>query len=420
MPQFFTDLHFHSKYSRAVSPQMELETLDRWATIKGLDVVTAADFTHPRWFNELKEKLVPQDNGLYKLKGSQSAMHFMLTTEISCIYTKNGHGRRIHVVVIMPDLAAVEKLNTRLGQKYNLKSDGRPIIGLDVEELTKIILDTSDQAMVIPAHIWTPWFSMFGSESGFNTVEECFGTMAKHIQAIETGISSDPPMNWRLSQLDRMSIVSFSDSHSPNKIGREATVLELEQLHYPNIISALKQTGGKKNTIAFTTEFFPEEGRYHWDGHRLCKISYSPAETKKHKGICPVCKKPLTIGVLNRVHELADRPEGYQPKNRPPFKSLVPLNEIIAEALDKGVSTKGVTEEYENIIKLGKNEFNILLNLSVDEIKKITSPTVALAVEKVRNKDIVVEPGYDGEYGVVKVFSDKERQKISGKQTRLL
>lgn len=407
MPQYITDLHFHSKYSRAVSKDMDLEHISQWAAIKGLDVITTADFTHPKWFAELKEKLVSQDNGLYRLSGSKEPTHFMLTTEISCIYSKGGHGRRIHVVVIMPDLDAVAKLNARLNLIGNIKSDGRPIIGLDVEELAKIILDTSDQAMIIPAHIWTPWFSMFGSESGFDTVEECFGTMTKHIYAIETGISSDPPMNWRLKQLDRMAIVSFSDAHSMNKMGRESTVLELEQLNYSGIIKALKQQGGPKNKIAYTVEFYPEEGRYHWDGHRNCKIRYSPAETKKHKGICPVCKKLLTIGVLNRVAKLADREENYKPADRPPYKSLVPLNEIIGEALDLGVSTKGVKQEYDSMIAQGKNEFNILLNLSLEEIKKITTPTITEAIKKVREGSIYILPGYDGEYGTVKVFEKK-------------
>jgi uncharacterized protein (TIGR00375 family) len=414
MPQYIADLHFHSKYSRAVSPNMNLEHISRWAAIKGMEVIATADFTHPAWFKELSAKLQLQDNGLYRLTGNQYPSHFMLTTELSCIYSKGGHGRRIHVVVIMPTLDAVAKLNARLNLIGNLKSDGRPILGLDVEELTKIILDTSDQAMVIPAHIWTPWFSMFGSESGFDTVEECFGKMTKHIYAIETGLSSDPAMNWRLSQLDRMAIVSFSDAHSPDKMGRESTVLELEQLSYSAITKALKQQGGTKNKISFTVEFYPEEGKYHWDGHRVCGIRYSPAETKKHKCLCPKCKKPLTIGVSNRVAKLADREEGYKPAARPTYKNLVPLREIIAESLDLGVGTKGVAAEYDSLIKQGRNEFNILLNLPLAEIKKITTPVIAEAIKKVREGSIYILPGYDGEYGTVKVF-EKKPEKPQGR-----
>jgi len=414
MPQYIADLHFHSKHSRAVSKDMDLEHISRWAAIKGMEVITTADFTHPAWFKELTSKLQPQDNGLYRLAGGHDPTHFMLTTELSCIYSKGGRGRRIHMVVIMPDLPSVEKLNARLNLIGNLKSDGRPILGLDVEELAKIILETSDQAIVIPAHIWTPWFSMFGSESGFDTVEECFGKMTKHIYAIETGLSSDPAMNWRLTQLDRLAIVSFSDAHSPDKMGRESTVFELEQLSYSSIIKALKQQGGVKNKISYTVEFYPEEGKYHWDGHRVCGIRYSPAETKKHRGLCPKCKKPLTIGVLNRVAKLADRDEGYKPANRPLYKSLVPLREIIAESLELGVGTKGVAAEYDAMIKQGQNEFNILLNLPLDEIKKITTPVITEAIKKVREGSIYILPGYDGEYGTVKVF-EKKPEKPQGR-----
>ncbi len=414
MPQYIADLHFHSKYSRAVSKDMDLENINRWAAIKGMEVVTTSDFTHPAWFKELSTKLQLQDNGLYRLTGDHDSSHFMLTTELSCIYSKGGRGRRIHIVVIMPTLDTVAKLNARLNLIGNLKSDGRPILGLDVEELTKIILDASDQAMVIPAHIWTPWFSMFGSESGFDTVEECFGKMTKHIYAIETGLSSDPAMNWRLSQLDRLTIVSFSDAHSLDKIGRESTVFELEQLSYSTIIKALKRQGGTKNKISFTVEFYPEEGKYHWDGHRICGIRYSPTETKKHKGFCPKCKKPLTIGVLNRVAKLADREEGYKPAARPTYKKLVPLREIIAESLELGVGTKKVAAEYDALIKQGGNEFNVLLNLPLEEIKKITTPVITEAIKKVREGSIYILPGYDGEYGTVRVF-EKKPEKPQGR-----
>ncbi len=418
MPSYFTDLHFHSKYSRAVSQQMELPIMARWADIKGIDVITVSDFTHPAWFGQLTKKLQQQDNGLYRLTNRKHACHFMLTTELSCIYKKNDVARRIHHVIIMPDLASVKKFNSQLATIGNIKSDGRPILGLDSEELVKIVMDTSPRAMLIPAHIWTPWFSMFGSKSGFDTLEECFGGMAKHIHAIETGLSSDPPMNWRLSQLDRMSIVSFSDAHSPAKMGREATVFNLESLTYDAILEAIKHTNDK-NKIDYTVEFFPEEGRYHFDGHRKCEVRLSPNETNKHKGVCPKCKKKLTVGVLYRVNELADRPEGYQPKNRPGFKSLVPLQEIIAAVMQKGVNTKTVVGEYESLIKKGQNEFNILLNIPLEELQKMTTPTIAEGIRRVRQGTISALPGYDGEYGTISIFSDQELRQAEKKQTTL-
>ena len=417
--QYIADLHFHSKYSRAVSRDMDLEHLSAVAKIKGLDVVTAADFTHPAWFAELKKKLALKPNGLYQLKNQTTNMHFMLTTEISCIYSQGSKTRRIHLVVIMPTLEAVEKFNgLLLDEGANLKSDGRPIIGLTAERVLELVRETDKTAILIPAHIWTPWFSMFGSKSGFDTVEECFGKQAKYIYAVETGLSSDPPMNWRLSQLDKYSIVSFSDAHSPDKLGREATVFDLESLSYGNIMAALKQSN-RKNKVAYTVEFYPEEGRYHWDGHAKCNVRLSPAETRKNRGICPKCKKPVTVGVLSRVEQLADRPEGYMPTNRPPYKSLVPLKEIIAESMDHGVNTKGVAAEYEAILKKGSNEFNILINLSIDELKQITDDTIVEAIKRVREGKMSVEPGYDGEYGIVKVFSAAERKKYVVKQEKL-
>lgn len=418
MPKIITDLHFHSKYSRAVSKDMNLEFTSEWAVKKGLDVITTADFTYPVWFSEIKEKLKKDENGLYQLKNKKTSSFFMLTTEISCIYSKGGKTRRIHLVVIAPDLIAAEKINVQLGWIGNLKSDGRPILGLDAKELVKIVLDASSECLVIPAHIWTPWFSLFGSESGFDYLEECFEEMTPYIYAAETGLSSDPAMNWRLSQLDRLSIVSFSDAHSLANLGREATAFELEGLTYQNIIKAIRQQDGEKNKITYTIEFFPEEGRYHWDGHRLCNVRLSPTETKKCKGICPKCKKPLTIGVLNRVDKLADRPEGFKPENRPAYKSLVPLQEIIAEALGKGKNTKTVQTEYDKLIKSGQNEFNVLINIPIDELTKMTEPAIAEGIKRVRKGKITALAGYDGVYGTVKVFGEKEKKEIG--QSKLL
>ena len=409
MPEFITDLHFHSKFSRAVSPDMNLENFAEWGKIKGIDVLGTADFTYPAWFAELKEKLEYQKNGLYKLKGSESPLHFLLSTEISCIYTKNGKGRRIHLVVLAPDLAAVEKINTQLSWIGNLKSDGRPILGLDAKELTKIVLSASPACLVIPAHAWTPWFSLFGSESGFDTLTECFDELSDKIYAIETGLSSDPNMNWRLSQLDKKKIVSNSDAHSLPNLGREATVFELENLSYGNIIKAI-QENNPKNKIAYTIEFFPEEGKYHWDGHRNCQVRFSPSETIKANFICPKCGRRLTVGVANRVEKLADRPEGFLPADRPPFKSLVPLEQIIGEALGTGVKTKAVRQEYESLIKQGKNEFNILINLPLAEIQKMTRSEIAEGIQKVREKKLTILPGYDGVYGTVKVFDERAKK----------
>ena len=305
--KFAADFHIHSKYSRATSPQMDLENLDKWAKIKGIKVLGTGDFTHPEWFKNLEEKLEPAEAGLFKLKNSDSPTRFILTSEISCISFKTA-----------------EKINTQLAKIGNLRADGRPILGLDAKELAKIVLDADKDCAVIPAHAWTPWFAIFGSKSGFDSVEECFEEYSKHIYAIETGLSSDPAMNWRLSQLDKVALISNSDAHSPHKIGREANVFDTE-INYQSIFDAIKYKDPKK--FLYTIEFFPEEGKYHYDGHRLCNLSLSPAESKKYNNICPRCAKPLVIGVLNRVEELADRPERFRPKNAIPFKSLIPLEE---------------------------------------------------------------------------------------------
>lgn len=413
---YIADLHFHSKYSRAVSHEMDLEHFDAWGQIKGIDLLGTTDFTHPAWLAELKEKLVPEKNGLLKLKGSSSPAHFLLTTEISCIYSKNNRTYRIHLVVIAPDFAAVEKINTQLAWIGNLKSDGRPILGLDAKELVKIVLGASPDCLVIPAHIWTPWFSLFGSQSGFDSLKDCFEEYSSKIYAVETGLSSDPAMNWRLKQLDNLSIVSFSDAHSPANLGREATVFDLEKLSYKNILKAIRRTDGK-NKIDYTIEFYPEEGKYHWDGHRNCNQRLSPEESEKNKSICPNCDRPLTIGVMNRVQKLADRAEGEKSPSAVPFKKLVPLQQIIAEALGQKPLTKAVNLEYENLVKAGSSEFNVLINLPDDELKKITSSRIAEGIKRVREGKLTILAGYDGVFGTVKVFSDEEN--LTSKQSSL-
>ena len=406
--EFVADFHIHSRYSRATSKDMDLEALDKWAKIKGIKVLGTGDFTHPEWLKNLKEKLRPAEQGLFKLKTETDGVRFILTSEISCIYSKLGRVRKIHIIVFAPSFEAVDKINACLNKIGNLKSDGRPILGLDAEELAKIVLDASKDCLIVPAHIYTPWFSLFGSKSGFNSIEECFGEYSKYIYAIETGLSSDPLMNWQLSMLDKVALISNSDAHSPQKIGREANVFNAE-ISYSAITDAIKSKDPEK--FLYTIEFFPEEGKYHFDGHRNCEVSLSPKESKKYNNLCPNCGKPLTIGVLNRVAELADKPEGFKPPNAIPFKSLVPLAEIIAETLGRGVATKEVIKHYQNLIgKLGP-EFNILLNASIKDLKSATLPEIAEGIIRVREGKISVEPGYDGVYGKVRIFSKSEQKK---------
>ncbi len=415
--QFIADFHIHSKYSRATSKDMDLENLDKWAKIKGIKVLGTGDFTHPLWFKELKEKLEPLENGLLGLKSEKDAnkgINFILTTEISCIYSKKGRTRKIHIIIFAPSFEAVEKINANLGWIGNLKADGRPILGLDAKELAKIVLNISPDCLIVPGHAWTPWFSIFGSKSGFDSIEECFDEYSKYIYSIETGLSSDPAMNWRLSKLDKITLISNSDSHSPSRIGREANVFNTE-ISYPSIINAIKQKDPQK--FLYTIEFFPEEGKYHYDGHRLCGISLSPEESKKHNNICPVCGRPLTIGVLNRVEELADRPVGFKPEGAIPFKSSVPLNEIIADVLGMGTVAKQVLNEYQNLIKKFGNEFSILLNAPKSELENATLPEIAEGIIHVREGKVKIAPGYDGVYGKIKVFSEGEQKSISKQNT---
>jgi len=408
--KFIADFHLHSKYSRATSPQMDLENLDKWAKIKGIKVVGTGDFTHPEWFKNLKEKLEPAETGLFKLKNSDSQTRFILTTEISCIYSKKFKVRKIHILVFAPSFEIVEKINTHLGWLGNLKSDGRPILGLDVKELAKIVLNVSQDCLIVPAHLWTPWFSLFGSRSGFDSIEECFEDYSKYIYAGETGLSSSPDMNWRLSALDKITLISNSDAHSPAKLGREANVFDTE-ISYPAIIEAIKSKSPQK--FLYTIEFFPEEGKYHYDGHRLCGISLSPTESKKYNNICPRCGRPLTIGVLNRVDSLADRPEGFKPENAIPFKSLIPLAEIIADAVSQGVGTIEVDKEYKSLIEKFVNEFNILMNVSRSDLEVVTLPEIAEGIIRVREGEVQIEPGYDGVYGKIRIFQKGEQKTLS-------
>ena len=417
--RIIVDLHIHSKYSRATSKDMDLEHIALKAKEKGLNIVATGDFTHPEWFQELKEKLEPAERGLYRLKNDDqnSKLRFILSVEISNIYTKNKRVRRVHNLVIVPSLEAAEKINNVLSWHGNLKADGRPILGLDSEELLKIVFNIEKEAMFIPAHIWTPWFSVFGSMSGFDSLEEAFNNNINLISALETGLSSDPKMNWMFSKLDQFALVSNSDAHSLNNLGREANVFDIDFDYY-----ALKEAivNKDRNKFLYTIEFYPEEGKYHYDGHRLCKVSMSPEERKKVNGICPVCHKPLTIGVLSRVEDLADRPYGFIPDNAIPFKHLIPLREIIADVLNVQVKTKLVEEEYQKLVHHFKNEFTILLDTSLDELKTITKEQIAEAIINVRQDKVELIAGYDGEYGKIHVLIDENKKFEKDKEQKLL
>ncbi|MFH0779238.1 MAG: endonuclease Q family protein [Parcubacteria group bacterium] len=425
------DLHIHSKYSRATSPQMEVKTLDLWAKKKGIDILATGDFTHAKYLKELKDNLFEDGSGLLKLKAQSSkskinlklkdqSTKFILSGEIACIYKDKGKTRRVHILILAPDFATVEKINSVL-EKYdcNLKSDGRPIIGMSAKKLAEICFEANEKTLVIPAHAWTPWFAIFGSKSGYDSIEECYEELSDRIYAIETGLSSDPAMNWRCSMLDNIALISNSDSHSPANIGREANVFDLNELSYDEIYNVIKNKDAKK--FLYTVEFYPEEGMYHLDGHRLCQFSCSSEDSiKKYKKICPVCKKPLVLGVDHRVAELADREIGFRPANAIPFKNLVPLQEIIAECLQRGKGTKGVQTFYETMLKNGKSEFNILLNLDRKQIEIISNDLIAEAIVRVREGKVNTIGGFDGQYGKVTVFSEKELAEIKPSQRILI
>lgn len=415
-----TDLEIHSRFARAVSKDMNLANLEAWGEKKGIEIIGTGDFTHPEWFREITSELEELGNGLHKRKGSVSPIRFLLSSEISCIWNRGGAVRRIHFLLYAPTFAVVEKISAQLSWIGNLQADGRPMLGMDVKELVKIALEASPDCLIIPAHVWTPWFGMYGSKSGFDSIEACFEELLPHIPAVETGLSSDPPMNWRLSELDTKSIVSFSDAHSAPNIGREATIFELAEPSYATIAAALKipfPTENDQNRIAMTVEFFPEEGMYHWDGHRDHEVRMSPEETRKTNGICPKCGKPVTVGVMNRVESLADRPAGHEDKRRPPFRSMVPLAEIIGDAFGVGKLTKTVETEYNNLVSQAGSEFMALLETPIADLERITTPRIAEGIARVRDKRLTILPGYDGVYGTVKVFSEEEQKQSAGQSS---
>lgn len=403
------DLHLHSKYSRAVSKDMTAQVMSQWAKRKGIDLLSAADFTHPFWFTELKQTLKDLGNGFFRHKDDTSSKpsQFLLSTEVSCIYTHNGKTRRTHLLLFAPSLEAAEKITRELTKRgANLLADGRPILGLSAHNVTEMMLHSDPLSFVIPAHIWTPWFSVYGSESGYDSLAECFSDLLQYIPAVETGLSSDPQMNWRVQELDNKAIVSFSDAHSPSKLGREVTILN-DIDSYEDLLQALRA-----QRIEKTIEFFPEEGKYHYTGHRNCNIKQTPQETKVSGETCPVCGKRLTVGVMHRVEALANRPETYKAK-RPPYVKLVPLLEILAEVHGVGVDSKRVKEEYIRVTNTLGSEFEILLKASITDISKRGSERLAEAVDRVRTGNIVIDPGYDGVFGHVSIWSESESSKPS-------
>lgn len=429
------DLHLHSKYSRAVSQKMDLTEIGFWATKKGIDLVATADWTHPLWFRSLQNELVEKEPGLYSLKNSDvninQQLRFVLSTEVSNIYSQSGSVHRIHTVILSPNLQTSAKVNQALTQRsVNLKSDGRPIMGLSMIELCELLWSIDQEIFVLPAHIWTPWFSLFGSKSGFDSITECYGRYAEKITAIETGLSSDPIMNWSIPELENRQIVSFSDAHSGQKLGREATIFrkkEAKTFNYFDLIKALKKDKTGNLEVALTIEFFPEEGKYHYSGHRDCQIRLTPDEVSKNKGLCPKCHKSLTIGVMDRVQQFAGRllvekelptklsKTGaklvYPPKkNRPPFVSIIPLMELISHNQNTSSISKKVLEKYHYLISNLGSEFDILLFQDLEKLKALKEHTLAQLIAKMRKRQINLEPGYDGIFGKIEVDAANHQQ----------
>jgi len=415
--RLIADWHVHSKYSRACSKDLELPTVAAWCERKGIDVVATGDWTHPKWAEHLKERLVESEPGLYRLKDGSSKTRFMLVTEVSQIYKRGDKTRRVHNLLFAPSLETVDTVNAWLDEKkFNRRSDGRPILGIDSEELYKALKDIDERIILVPAHAWTPWYSVFGSKSGFDSLEECFGSMTPYIHAIETGLSSDPKMNWQLSGLDAVALISNSDAHSPRKLGREANVFDLETPSYDAFIDALKANDPKR--FLYTIEFFPDEGKYHLDGCADDRFSCTPKESLKLGGRCPNCGKLLTLGVEHRVEALADRSAESVADKKIPFKSIVPLEEIIADAFGVAPTSKKVVAEYMRLTDRVANEFSLLLETPIEHIAaEASDPLVAEAIRRVREGRLVITPGYDGIFGTVKIFGNDRPAK---KQSKLL
>ena len=401
---YAADLHLHSPFAYACSKRLTLESLSAWAQVKGIDLLASGDFTHPAWRKELGLKLTPEGSGLYTYGG----VHFVLGTEVNCVYSQNGKGRRVHLLLLAPDFAAVDRLTTALsGVKNNLASDGRPTLGMSARDFAALALDTNPDCIVIPAHVWTPWYGVFGSKTGFDSLEECFQDMAPQINAVETGLSSDPSMVWQIPWLADKAIVSFSDAHSPPKLGRELTVFEGE-LSYRGLAGSLA-----RQAIAYTVEFYPEEGKYHYTGHRKCGVRQGPDDTARYGARCPECGRPLTLGVLHRIRSLSNGrgpairdPDGFvrHGRQRPPFIRLLPLMEIIGETLGLGPSTKRVQAEYRRLTQELGSELQVLISAEADELAEAAGDQLAVAVLQARMGKVTIEPGYDGEYGKIHLW----------------
>lgn len=421
---FVADLHIHSHYSVATSKAMEPESLHRWAQLKGVRVLGTGDCTHPGWLAELQQKLEAAEPGLYRLRRDLAAavdpsvpaccrapVRFLLSAEISGIYKKNGRTRKVHNLVFLPHLDAARRLQATLVRIGNIRSDGRPILGLDARELLKIVKDTTAEAVLVPAHAWTPHFSVLGAKSGFDSLEECFEELTPLVPAIETGLSSDPPMNWRLSSLHQIRLISNSDAHSPTKLMREANLFDTD-LDYGAIMAAISDP----NSPGFlgTIEFFPQEGKYHYDGHRSCGVRFAPEETRANGGLCLKCKRKVTMGVMHRVEELANLPAGSRPSCSRPYHSLIPLLELIAEVMQVGVNSKKLASAYLELLGRVGNEYQIMVEADLESIRLASSELMAEAVRRVRTGKVSIQPGYDGEFGTIRVFDGREREQLSG------
>jgi len=415
--QVFADLHIHSRYSRATSQQMSIKEIARFAKIKGLNLVGTGDFTHPKWLSEIRESLAPEQNlGVYKVASNPaSPVHFMLTTEVCTIFDVSNESKKVHHVILTPSIDVAVQISEALSKYGDLGVDGRPMLNMTAAQLVEEVMQVSSANMIFPAHVWTPWFSMFGAFSGFDSVEECYEDMTRHIQALETGLSSDPPMNWRLSKLDRFALVSNSDSHSfwPWRIGREANVFELDEISYTAVVDAIRSKDPAR--FKFTIETDPAYGKYHWTGHRNCNVSLSPQAAQKLGNICPVCRRKLTKGVEQRVEELADRPEGFKPENVPGFMRLLPLSEIIATVLNaSSPSTQAVWKSYNALIAKFGNEYTVLINAPREALSEVVDAQIANAIVKVREGSLAVVPGYDGVYGKLVLDSPVAAEKPRG------
>jgi uncharacterized protein (TIGR00375 family) len=414
--KIIADFHLHSKYARATSKDLDIHALATWSKIKGVNVVACGDFTHPKQFKDIQDNLIADCSGLYDLNDDNSGVKFLMGTEVACIYRHKDATRRVHHCIFAPSIEVVAKFNQALADRgCKLAADGRPILGMSSKELLQIMLDIDPRMVLIPAHAWTPWFAIFGSKSGYDSVEDCFEDLSSHIFALETGLSSDPEMNWALSSLDKYALISNSDAHSGPKIGREANVFELAELSYDSLMSAIRKKNPKE--FLYTIEFFPEEGMYHFDGHRLCNVSLDPVETRKLKNICPVCKKPLTVGVLHRVDNLRDQEFGRKPEAYIPFKKIIPLPEIIADYFDQGVQSKRVQDLFQSCIQKFGTEFSILLDASLEELKQFMPEALAQGILRVRQQQLKIIPGYDGVYGKIELFNEEE--KVASKQSKL-